>query len=226
MRYIPTVSPLPAEPPPRAEPPPPPRDPRSVRHSPAATARRTADLVNALADETAGPGDIAALLRAHGENDPVGLTPHDLAGLRQAAGRLREVFAAGTTTDAVTVLNRLLHEHTGPLRLTSHRGASPWHPHVDPDDDAPWPEWFLASSCLALAVLVWTHQRPPGGICAADGCPRVFVSQGSGRDRRYCSRRCATRERVAAHRRRHSPAQESGPSAHPHLQCCRKRSGT
>ncbi|MFD4789018.1 CGNR zinc finger domain-containing protein [Streptomyces sp. NPDC058459] len=26
------------------------------------------------------------------------------------------------------------------------------------------------------------------------------VTQGSGRPRRYCSRRCATRERVAAHR--------------------------
>ncbi|WP_143667318.1 CGNR zinc finger domain-containing protein, partial [Streptomyces sp. ms184] len=56
-------------------------------------------------------------------------------------------------------------------------------------------------SCLALTVLVWDRQRPPGRICASPSCPDVFINQGSGPDRRYCSRRCATRERVAAHRR-------------------------
>ncbi|MFF3935248.1 CGNR zinc finger domain-containing protein [Streptomyces phaeofaciens] len=37
----------------------------------------------------------------------------------------------------------------------------------------------------------------------------MFVALGSGPERRYCSRRCATRERVAAHRRSH-PAQDPG----------------
>ncbi|MGA5198423.1 CGNR zinc finger domain-containing protein [Streptomyces exfoliatus] len=35
----------------------------------------------------------------------------------------------------------------------------------------------------------------------------VFITPGSGPERRYCSRRCATRERVAAHRR----SQAAGP---------------
>ncbi|MFB9558182.1 CGNR zinc finger domain-containing protein [Streptomyces roseoviridis] len=121
---------------------------------------------------------------------------------REAAGALRPVFAADGVDAAALTLNALLAERTGPLRLTTHGGASPWHPHVDRDDDAPWAEWFLASSCLSLAVLLWDRGRAPGGVCASATCEDVFVPLGGGRERRrYCSRRCATRERVAAHRR-------------------------
>ncbi|MFE1550858.1 CGNR zinc finger domain-containing protein [Streptomyces sp. NPDC058718] len=189
MRYIPRVSSDP--------------DDWSTRHSVLTTARRTAALLNALVDEGADPGAVADVLRAYGENDPVDLTVHDVSELRTAAALLREVFAAEDADAAAAVLNRLLRDHTGPLRLTSHGGDSPWHPHVDTVDDAPWAEWLLASSCMALAVLVWDRQRPPGRICASPSCENVFISPGSGPERRYCSRRCATRERVAAHRRRH-----------------------
>lgn len=180
---------------------------RSARHSVLSTARRTADLINALAaDGDPGPEEIAALLRAHGETGPLDLTAGDVAGMREAADRLREVFAAEDTDTAAGVLNRLLRDHTGPLRLSSHGGDTPWHPHLDSDDDAPWDEWFLASSCMALTVLVCDRRRPPGGVCASPRCPNVFLAQGSGAERRYCSRRCATRERVAAHRRAHAGA--------------------
>ncbi|MFB7652797.1 MULTISPECIES: CGNR zinc finger domain-containing protein [unclassified Streptomyces] len=174
----------------------------STRHSPLTTARRTAALVNVLADDAPEPAAVAEVLRAYGENDPVDLTADDVEGMRAAATLLREVFAADSVDTAAHVLNRLLGAHTWRLRLTSHGGGTPWHPHLDRDDDAPWPEWFLASSCMALAVLLWDHQRPPGRDCASGGCRNVFVTQGSGPERRYCSRRCATRERVAAHRRR------------------------
>ncbi|NLU68355.1 CGNR zinc finger domain-containing protein [Streptomyces sp. HNM0574] len=49
--------------------------------------------------------------------------------------------------------------------------------------------------------LLGEHQRPPGGVCASPRCDHVFVALGSALSRRFCSRRCATRERVAAHRR-------------------------
>ena len=52
-----------------------------------------------------------------------------------------------------------------PPRLTTHGGASRWHVHVDGSDDAPWAEWFLTSSCLALAVLLAERQAPPAGFC-------------------------------------------------------------
>ncbi|WP_228447431.1 CGNR zinc finger domain-containing protein [Streptomyces paludis] len=174
----------------------------STRHSVRATALRTVALVNALSVEHPDPEGVADVLRAHGESGDLGLTPDDLGDLRAAALLLREVFAARRVDDAVTALNRLLARGgTGALRLTSHGATTPWHPHLDSDDDAPWGEWFLASSCLALTVLLWDDQRPPGALCASPACPNVLLTQGGGPPRRYCSRRCATRERVAAHRR-------------------------
>ncbi|QIQ02328.1 CGNR zinc finger domain-containing protein [Streptomyces liangshanensis] len=166
-----------------------------------ATALRTAALVNALADDEAGPDAIADLLRAHGETGVIALSADDVEQMRAGALMLREVFEAGEVDLAAAALNRLLGHSPGALRLTSHEGRTPWHPHLDSADDAPWGEWFLASSCLALTVLVWDRQRPPGGVCASASCRHVFLTQGSGPPRRYCSRRCATRERVAAHRR-------------------------
>ncbi|MFI5687786.1 CGNR zinc finger domain-containing protein [Streptomyces sp. NPDC051636] len=178
----------------------------SARHCVLTNARRTAALINALTGTpppTAGPDPetVAAVLREYGETGPLRLTAQEIGRMRAAAMLLREVFAADHVDTAAATLNRLLRDQAGPLRLTSHGGATPWHPHLDRDDDAPWDEWLLASSCLALAVLLWDHQRPPGRVCASSTCENVFITQGQGPDRRYCSRRCATRERVAAHRR-------------------------
>jgi predicted RNA-binding Zn ribbon-like protein len=121
-------------------------------------------------------------------------------GLRQAALELREVFAAGDVAAAADTINGLLAGRAHPPRLTTHDGASGWHLHVDSSDDAPWGEWFLTSSCLALAVLLAERQAPPAGICASASCGRPFVNVGRGAARRYCSAACGTRERVAAHR--------------------------
>ncbi|MEU8122460.1 CGNR zinc finger domain-containing protein [Spirillospora sp. NPDC049024] len=189
----------------------------STRHSVLSMARRTAALVNVLADDRPDPATVAGVLGAYGETVPApGLSTGDIAEMRAAAALLRDVFAAEDADDAATALNRLLREHTGPLRLTSHGGGTPWHPHLDRDDDAPWGEWLLASSCMALTVLVWDRQRPPGRVCSSPSCRNVFIAQGSGPERRYCSRRCATRERVAAHRRAHSamPSGDPGEEGH------------
>ncbi|MFJ5924963.1 CGNR zinc finger domain-containing protein [Kitasatospora sp. NPDC092948] len=173
-----------------------------LRPSVPTSAARAVAVINAYAaDPAPAPAELAAILRAHGEPEPVDVTADDVDALRTAAGRLREVFDAPDTDRAAAALNRLLREHTGPLRLTTHGGATGWHPHLDHDDDAPWDEWLIAASCLALAVLLWERGRPPGGSCAAPRCRNVYLTTGSGPERRYCSRRCATRERVAAHRR-------------------------
>lgn len=164
-----------------------------------ATAHRTVALINALTGDD--PAAVAEILHAHGESGPVTLSATDITEMRAAAEQLREVFTAPDTDLAAAALNRLLGRSPGALRLTAHGGSTPWHPHLDSDDDAPWGEWFLASSCLALTVLLWDRQHPPGGVCASHSCRNVFLTQGSGPERRYCSRRCATRERVAAHRR-------------------------
>ena len=118
----------------------------------------------------------------------------------QAALDLQEVFAAGDVATAADRINALLGARAHPPRLTTHGGGSGWHLHVDGGDDAPWAEWFLTSSGLALAVLLAERQAPPGGFCRSPSCGRPFVNVGRGSARRYCSAACGTRERVAAHR--------------------------
>jgi predicted RNA-binding Zn ribbon-like protein len=155
------------------------------------------------------PDERAALtgvLRAHGEPDPIEISAAGLASLRRAALELREVFTAADAATAAARINNLLAGSAHPPRLTTHDGASGWHLHVDSRDDAPWAEWFLTSSCLALAVLLAERQAPPAGICRSPSCARPFVNVGRGSPRRYCSATCGTRERVAAHRRASRPA--------------------
>lgn len=170
------------------------------RLSPRTAARRTAALLNVLADDPA-PGAVRRVLLAHGEREPMDITVSDVAELRRAARRLRPIFEADELSTATALLNHLLARHTQRLRLTDHGGTA-WHLHLDRDDDGPIGEWFLASACLAMAVLIWDRQQLPGGVCQAAGCDLVFLAISSGPDQRYCSRRCATRERVAAHRAR------------------------
>ncbi|WP_017607729.1 CGNR zinc finger domain-containing protein [Nocardiopsis xinjiangensis] len=162
-------------------------------------AERTADLLNTLAQEDAGPAQIEEVLRAHGESEPH-LSRTDLRCLHRAAAQLRHVLRASTTEQAAERLNHLLTATAHPPRLTDHGGTTHWHLHLDSHDDAPWAEWAASSAGMCLALLLSDRQRPPGGVCAAHGCARIFIDTGSGSPRRHCSRRCATRARVAAHR--------------------------
>ena len=101
------------------------------------------------------PGERGALievLEAHGEPSPVQISPAELDSVRAAALELREVFLAGDVETAADRINGLLAGRAHPPRLTAHGGASGWHLHVDSSDDAPWGEWFLTSSGLALAI--------------------------------------------------------------------------
>lgn len=178
-------------------------------HSTKAMAARAVELCVALLYEPASVASITRVLREHGETGELDLGADDVTAMRAAAARLREVLGAATAGEAAALLNRLLAESARAPRLTSHEGSSSWHLHVDSGDDAPWGEWFLTSSAMALAVLLADHQRVPGGLCAAARCGRPFLDVGGGSPRRYCSTRCATRERVAAHRSRTSPTSDT-----------------
>jgi len=155
-------------------------------------------------DDSGQRAALIAVLQNYGEPEPIEISDADLDGLRQAAIPLGEVFAAGDPGTAAGRINALLAERARPPRLTTHGGTSGWHLHVDGSDDAPWSEWFLTSSCLALAVLLAERQAPPGGFCASPSCGRPFVNTGRGPARRYCSPACGTRERVARHRTSHA----------------------
>ncbi len=169
-------------------------------------AQRAADILAILLPRAGSSGQPAegdaliAVLRAYGEPEPVEISDADLAGRRRAALDLAEVFAAEDAATAADRINALLGARAHPPRLTTHGGGSGWHLHVDSSDDAPWADWFLTSSCLALAVLLAERQAPPGGFCQSPSCGRPFVNVGRGSVRRYCSAACGTRERVARHR--------------------------
>ncbi|MCU1680775.1 MAG: hypothetical protein JWQ81_1514 [Amycolatopsis sp.] len=164
-------------------------------------ARRAADLLEVLEVDRPDLEKVAEVLRAHGETDLGDLSREAVDEMREAAGLVREVFAAVDVDQAAELLNGLLARHAFPPRLTTHGGKFGWHLHVDSEDDGPWGTWLVTSSCLALAVLLADRQTPPGGVCASPTCGKAFVHAAGGSPQRYCSPRCATRERVAAHRR-------------------------
>ncbi|MFE2141635.1 CGNR zinc finger domain-containing protein, partial [Streptomyces sp. NPDC059456] len=132
--------------------------------------------------------------------------PND-AALRHTAAAAAEqartegVRVALVPTRAAEALNALFAQYAAPPRLTRHDGH-PWHLHVDRGESSGWGGWFLAAGALELSRLLTEYGRITWGACAAGGCGRFFLGTGPGSARRYCSPACATRARVAAHRRR------------------------
>jgi predicted RNA-binding Zn ribbon-like protein len=169
--------------------------------------QRLIELANAVREDPAlSRAALARLLAGHGEF-PADLTERafpekSAAALRAAVVRLTDTVLTEADTDrAALALNALLAEYAAPPRLSRHDGH-PWHLHADRGDDAPWDEWLIASSALALARILSEHGRAAWGECDAPGCSRLYLGTGPGSPRRYCSARCSSRARVAAHRRR------------------------
>jgi len=170
-------------------------------------ARRLVDLANAVREDPALPRKaLVDLLVRHGE-DPEDLTeeafpPAQAEAVRAAAARMAGVLAETDTDRAARAVNEVLAECGARPRLTRHGGRHPWHLHVDRGEDAGWADWLLASGALALAQIITEYGRATWGECAAPGCSALYLGTGPGSARRYCSAGCASRARVAAHRRR------------------------
>ncbi|GGK30015.1 hypothetical protein GCM10010124_23460 [Pilimelia terevasa] len=127
----------------------------------------------------------------------------DLAALRRAQPRFREVFALGTSgrdPETVTLVNALLDDFPARPRISGH-DASDWHMHVTGRGASAAAE-FLAGAAWGLAVWLCEHGSSRLGACADARCPNVYLDTSSNRCRRFCSERCATRAHVAAHRAR------------------------
>ncbi|GAA1882714.1 CGNR zinc finger domain-containing protein [Asanoa iriomotensis] len=164
--------------------------------------QRHADLLRA-------PGDLAALLRAHDEPEPVEVDGADLRDALAARDAFTAVFDARDEAALAERLNAMLAGNARP-RLVAHAGV-PLHLHVDPPG-ASWGGWLAASGAMGLALLVAEHGAHVLGRCAAEDCRDALLRTGAGPTRRFCSGTCASRVRVAAHRaaarqgRRGSPA--------------------
>jgi hypothetical protein len=171
--------------------------------APVARALALVDLVHRDGRDV-DPRALGAVLEAHGEHD-VALTRREARDLADVCRRLRAILVAPSRDDAADGLNALLADFGAPPRLV-HHGGWDWHLHVDAGDDASWAAWLASSAALALATRLAASDTVPWGECSAR-CGRVFVHDGRGGARRYCSPTCATRERVRRHReiRRRGP---------------------
>lgn len=162
-------------------------------------------LVNAVTSGGGDDGDVALreLLRVNGFFwEQYGTA--DGAALRRWGRTLRAFFEASALEEAVQVLNRLMLE-------------TPMHPHLSDHDElglhlhyAPpsseLPHRFRATTLMGLSELVCEHGIGRTGVCAADGCDRVYADTSRAGRRRFCSEPCANRTNVAAFRaRRRTP---------------------
>ena len=130
-------------------------------------------------------------------------TERDLAVMRRAQRRLREVFQAGTSgrdAEAVAELNVLLETFPVQPRISGH-DAGDWHMHVTSRGASVGAE-YLAGAVWGLAVWLCQQGSERFGVCADDRCGNVYLDTSSNCCRRFCSERCATRSHVAAHRAR------------------------
>lgn len=166
---------------------------RSPIQDPERALRLATDLVNAR------DLDLRQFLLDHGEQEPVTVTEQEVTKAKALAERLRGVFGGDEPAE---IVNELLAAHVARPYLSNHDGH-PWHLHVSlPDAD--WAEDLAAIIALGLAVFAAGHGFEPLRRCAADGCVTVFADTSRNHTRRFCTTKCATRSRVAAHRARKS----------------------
>jgi predicted RNA-binding Zn ribbon-like protein len=164
-----------------------------------AYAHRAADLVNASLDDVADLGSLAGA-----ESWMVAeATDRDLATLRRAQKKLREVFEHGSANrdaEAVEALNALLAAHPVQPRISGHEKGD-WHMHVT-GRGAQVSAEYLAGAVWGLSVWLCEYGSARFGVCADARCRKVYLDTSSNCCRRFCSERCATRSHVAAHRAR------------------------
>jgi predicted RNA-binding Zn ribbon-like protein len=125
--------------------------------------------------------------------------------LATVAARMRVVFEAahdGDKSAAATEVNALLLDtHARPQLDLTEQG---WNLHFHGADDSLANGW--AAGCASgLALALGSELAGRLGVCAAPLCDRVFVDASRNGKRRFCSARCLSRVKAAAHRARHPP---------------------
>lgn len=127
-------------------------------------------------------------------------TDADLASVTAFLRRWRRVVACADPPERAELLNTLLAEYASAPRLTDHLGDG-WHLHFrDPG--------VATDRQIAALITVGTALHLTGlgmdrlGICAADGCARVYADTSRNGRQRFCSPACANRSAVRRHRAR------------------------
>ncbi|MFF1790400.1 CGNR zinc finger domain-containing protein [Kitasatospora sp. NPDC058243] len=157
------------------------------------------ELANTVrAEPEAGAADLQALLERHG-GPPFRLTDADARELREATAPLIAILALHDEDEAAEAINTLLDRYPARPRLVRLPGR-PWSMHTQAPPSAGLTHWLLSTSALALGLWLSERGTCAWGECAAPDCDRFFIDTGRRTPQRFCTPRCATRVRVAAHR--------------------------
>lgn len=127
----------------------------------------------------------------------------DADGMVALAESLRVVFeaaAGGDLDTAATAVNALMREMGSVPQLDRARGGG-WALHFHGRDPGLVIGWG-AGIAAGLALAIGSDLAGRLGVCQADPCDRVFVDTSKNAGRRFCSTRCQSRVKAAAHRAR------------------------
>ena len=130
-------------------------------------------------------------------------TAVDALRLLEVVPQARVVFEAADRDDlaaAAAIVNDLLASTAARPRLDpDEEGRYQLHFH-GPDDG--YVRGWQAGIASGLAVAIGSDLGGRLGVCDAPGCDRVYVDGSKNGTRRYCSARCQSRVKAAAHRAR------------------------
>ncbi|CAM5580843.1 CGNR zinc finger domain-containing protein [Kitasatospora aureofaciens] len=157
------------------------------------------ELANTVRDHPeATTADLQAVLERHG-GPALQLTDTDAQELRQATTHLIAILTTRDPDNAAQAINTLLDRYPARPRLVKLPGR-PWSMHTQTPPTADLTHWLLSTCALALGIWLSERQTCAWGQCAAPGCNRFYIDTGRRTPQRFCTPRCATRVRVAAHR--------------------------
>lgn len=162
----------------------------------AQTVDEAVQLSNLFGRGDATEAELRDVLRLYGLRDG----PLDMEGFAQLATGIRGVFEAQDAATRVRRLNALLAWHEPAPYIAEHDGQEPHFHFVS--DDGPDVHRVGASLAMALAHVLVDFGAQRLGHCPAPGCRNVFVDHTRNGSQRFCSKTCATRVHVAAHRAR------------------------
>jgi predicted RNA-binding Zn ribbon-like protein len=125
---------------------------------------------------------------------------HLIATTVAEARRVIEDIDAGDLATAAKRTNVLLRRTGARPQLDTH-GPGVWNLHFHGPDDSFGVGWS-AGIAAGLAMALGTADAGRLGVCAADACDRVHLDVSRNGGRRFCSTRCQSRTKAAAHRAR------------------------
>ncbi len=123
----------------------------------------------------------------------------DVAAFGALANDLRDAFRDPDRTARIQRLDALLTRAQPRPRLVEHDDEGP-HFHYDTTGEAV--DHISSSMLMAIATTVVDQGVDRFGWCAAPNCGRLFCDRSPNGSQRFCSRTCATRVNVRAHRER------------------------